>query len=155
MEVAEKGKHGFTVSFFAGFFLVSLLVGCGAGEKHRPPGQEKVSYASMDGERLFMRYCGICHGESGDGSGRYYGTGLAAAPADFTQEAFFSERDDDYLFKVISDGSVSAGKSNLCPPWGLTLHEEEIRFLVDHIRSFAEKGQEQPENGEAVQTEDN
>ncbi len=155
-EVAEKRKHGVAVSVFAGFFLVSLLAGCGAaGEKHRPSGQEKVSYASMEGARLFRHYCAICHGENGDGSGRYYGGGLAAVPADFTQEAFFSERDDDHLFKAISDGSASVGKTNLCPPWGLTLHEEEVGFLVGHIRSFAEKEQ-QPENGEMAQpTEDN
>ena len=134
--------------------LVSLLPGCSGKEMHYATSQEQMSYASMEGLRLFRHYCAICHGENGDGSGRYYGSGLAAVPADFTQQAFFSGRDDDHLLKAISDGSASVGKSNLCPPWGLTLHEEEIGFLVGHIRSFA--GQEQqPENEETVQTEDN
>ncbi len=135
MEVKDK-NNGIAVSAFGGVFLVVLLFGCSAAEKHSGSTEEQVPYAFVEGKRLYRHYCAICHGENGEGSGRYYGSGLEATPADFTQEAFFKERSDSRLYTAISDGSVSVGKSNLCPPWGLTLHKEEIDFLIGYIKTL-------------------
>ena len=115
-------------------FLVSS---CTAEPEHAGSAENKVSFAFKEGRRLYMHYCAICHGEKGDGAGRYYGFSLEHKPADFTVEKFFEKRGNEHLYKAISEGSASVGRSNLCPPWGRTLHREEIEFLVDYMTTLS------------------
>ncbi len=132
----SRNKHSAGLCrVFAGI-CACLLCSCSANQEHASADGQKTSYASIDGRRLYMHYCAICHGEKGDGAGRYYGFGLEPKPADFTDDRFFEKRDSELLYKAISEGSASVGRSNLCPPWGRTLHKEEVGFLIDHIRSF-------------------
>jgi mono/diheme cytochrome c family protein len=49
-----------------------------------------------------------------------------------------NERSDQKLYDVIALGGMGTGLSNLMPPWGRTLREEEIWDLVNYIRSLAE-----------------
>ena len=131
-----KRRHSIAqckVVFVIAAFLAS---GCTTEPEHAGSAENKVSFAFKEGERLYMHYCAICHGEKGDGAGRYYGFGLEHKPADFTVEEFFEERNSAHLYKAISEGSVSVGRSNLCPPWGRTLHKEELEFLVDYITTL-------------------
>lgn len=137
MGVKNKNRNSTAVPGLTGALLIFLLFGCSAEEKHVDSAEQQVPYSSKEGKRLYMHYCAICHGEKGDGAGRYYGFGLEPKPANFTLKEFFEERDDARLYKAISEGSVSVGKSNLCPPWGRTLHKEEMEFLVDYIRTLS------------------
>ncbi|NTW50690.1 MAG: cytochrome c [Chlorobiales bacterium] len=98
---------------------------------------EKIPFSLKEGKRLFSHYCAVCHGESGDGSGQYYGFTLQPSPANFTDTNFVKTRTDEVLFKLINDGPASLGKSNMCPPWGKTLHREEIEFIVAYIKTFS------------------
>jgi len=130
---------------------LSVLVIAGCGKQHGKSGAKKVSsvtaaadsaaaatkvpFALKEGKRLYSQYCGVCHGETGDGSGQYYG--LTPTPANFTDKAFMKTLPDEVMFKAINEGSASVGKSNMCPPWGKSFHSEEIEFIVAYIRTLA------------------
>ena len=128
---------------------VLVIAGCGkqqgkSGTKKVPSGTAaadsaatatKVPYALKEGKRLYSHYCGVCHGETGDGSGQYYG--LTPSAANFTDKAFMKTLPDEVMYKAINEGSASVGKSNMCPPWGKSFHSEEVEFIVAYIRTLA------------------
>jgi mono/diheme cytochrome c family protein len=89
------------------------------------------------GQELFLRYCGPCHGPTGQGDGKFFATGLEPKPTDLSDESYLRIRTDAELFQWIREGSGAAGRSLLCPPWGKTLEEEQIRELVAFIRTLA------------------
>ncbi|MBI3951432.1 MAG: cytochrome c [Acidobacteria bacterium] len=91
-------------------------------------------FAIEEGGRLFGHYCAPCHGESGQGDGRYYASGLEPVPADLTGSELAKANSDENLVQDISQGSAGRGKSNLCPGWGATLPPTEITYLVRFIR---------------------
>ncbi|NTU96720.1 MAG: cytochrome c [Chlorobiaceae bacterium] len=95
----------------------------------------KQPFAMKEGRRLYNHYCGVCHGETGDGAGQYYG--LTPTPANFTDRAFMKSLSDEVLFKSINEGSAAVGKSNMCPPWGNSFNPEEIEFIVGYIKTFS------------------
>ncbi len=95
-------------------------------------------FAVEEGGRLYTRYCQPCHGESGQGDGRFYASSLQPAPADFTAPAFRSSHTDQRLREAIIGGSASVGKSDLCPPWGKTFLATEVDYLVAYIRKLQE-----------------
>jgi mono/diheme cytochrome c family protein len=97
---------------------------------------DKLPYNLREGKRLFNHYCAICHGESGDGTGQYYGYGLSPSPANFTDKAFMKTMSDEQMFKAISEGSAGVGKSNMCPPWGKTFDKDEIECMIAHIKKL-------------------
>ncbi|MEE8479334.1 MAG: cytochrome c [Candidatus Neomarinimicrobiota bacterium] len=99
---------------------------------------EKDDFATREGKRLFLHYCSPCHGENGDGFGKYFGYGLEPQPPDFTTKEFIENRNDEQLILAISGGSIAVGKSNLCPPWGNTFHIEEINIIINYIKNFNE-----------------
>jgi mono/diheme cytochrome c family protein len=101
--------------------------------------EDNLPYELKEGKRLFNHYCAICHGETGDGAGQYYGFGLSPTPANFTDKAFMKTLSDETMFKSISEGSVSVGKSNMCPPWGKTLQKEEIDSIMTYLKTFSGK----------------
>ena len=64
---------------------------------------------------------------------------MEPVPPDFTSPDFLKNRSDKVLFLTISEGTISLGKSNLCPPWGKTFRQEEINFIVDYVKYLNEK----------------
>ncbi|NTW81964.1 MAG: cytochrome c [Chlorobiaceae bacterium] len=131
------------------FAALSVLVVTGCGKKQDKGAKasknavsaadsaaaaSKMPYSLKEGKRLYNHYCGVCHGETGDGAGQYYG--LTPSPANFTDKAFMKTLPDEVLFKAINEGSASVGKSNMCPPWGNSFNPEEIEFIVTYIKTF-------------------
>jgi cytochrome c oxidase cbb3-type subunit 3 len=47
-----------------------------------------------------------------------------------------SKLSDRDLLKVIQEGGVSIGKSQLMPPWGVSLNEEQIKDIIANIRTL-------------------
>jgi hypothetical protein len=43
---------------------------------------------------------------------------------------------DDHLLNFISKGSAAMEKSDLCPPWGTTLEENQIKGIIAFLRSL-------------------
>lgn len=95
------------------------------------------SSESTETKSIFNHYCAPCHGETGKGDGRYYSFDLNPKPTDFTNIEYIKTRTDEQIKQCITDGSAAVGKSNLCPPWGKTISEEEINKLVTYIRNFS------------------
>ena len=83
----------------------------------------------------YRAYCVQCHGMNGDGKGVNI-RDMSVQPRDHTDAKAMSARSDDSLFKVIKEGGTSVSKSILMPTWEGTLSDEEIRDMVEHLRTL-------------------
>ena len=45
---------------------------------------------------------------------------------------------DDYLQNIIALGGNAMGKSAMMPPWGKSLSQDDVRFLIAYIRAIAQ-----------------
>jgi mono/diheme cytochrome c family protein len=120
---------------------VSALIGLGcSGESadHSQSVNAEADFSLREGRRLYSHYCSPCHGENGDGAGKYLGYEMETSPPDFSSPDFLRERDDELLVRAITAGSSGLDKSNLCPPWGKTIRAAEIEFLADYIKFINE-----------------
>ena len=110
-----------------------------ADDAKSPAGRPEtvLNYEQSNGQKLFERYCAVCHGVSGEGDG-FNAFNLNPKPRNLSDRAAMQRFSDQQLFTVISQGGAERGKSNLMPPWGHTLNERSIRYLVAYIRTFGE-----------------
>jgi cytochrome c oxidase cbb3-type subunit 3 len=83
----------------------------------------------------YKTYCVQCHGMEGNGKGINI-RDMSVSPRDHTDAKAMSGRSDDLLFKAIKEGGDSVSKSVLMPPWGATLSDDEIKDMVQHLRSL-------------------
>ena len=118
-------------------FVLALLAACTGSEDDLFVGRRDLEqHRAANGTRSFVTYCVPCHGDQGAGDGRFLAYALEPKPPDMGTHAFQAARSDDQLLRAITDGSRSVGRSNLCPPWGRTLPEEEIRYIVHLVRQL-------------------
>jgi len=87
----------------------------------------------VKGKAIFMDKCSPCHGPEGKGNGPA-GTSLNPKPRNLTDASYMSTLSNEHLFKVISEGGASVGKSPLMPAWGGTLSKDDIWNVIAHIR---------------------
>lgn len=121
--------------------LVVTLTACGTPEAPKPQDSQKmpvvpaiVSAAPIiDAKVIFDRNCVSCHGSKGKGDGPA-SAGMANKPANLTSP-LMRERSDAELLKAIAEGKLEKGM----PPWKSMLSQEEIRELVNYIRSLGKK----------------
>ena len=88
------------------------------------------------GAQLYATYCASCHGPGGKGDGPIAQT-LKPPPANHTDHAYMGTLSDEHLYKVISQGGASVGKSPMMAPWGGVVNEEGIRDLIAFIRKLS------------------
>jgi len=106
--------------------------------KSSAPQQELVlNYEQSNGKKLFEHYCAVCHGVSGEGDG-FNAFNLNPKPRNLADREAMKNFSDQQLFDVISQGGAERGKSNLMPPWGHTVNERQIRYLVAYLRTLRE-----------------
>jgi mono/diheme cytochrome c family protein len=96
----------------------------------------KLTYVESQGRHLFGHYCATCHGDEGRGDGQN-ASNLNPPPPDLTSSS--SARDAVLLRKVIVDGTAAVGRSPLSPPWGRSLTQQEIDYLVAYCVSLARR----------------
>ena len=90
------------------------------------------------GTELYNHYCTPCHGLKGDGNG-FNAPKLIVKPANHTDAAFMSARNDQKLFDTINLGGVEVAKSTLMPPWGAALdNDNKIRSLILKLRDLCQ-----------------
>jgi mono/diheme cytochrome c family protein len=87
-------------------------------------------------KKAFRYYCGPCHGENANGKGIFFTIDLKPKPRDLTDVEYMAALTDDYLFNFISKGSAAMEKSDLCPPWGSTIEENQIKGIIAFLRSL-------------------
>ena len=80
--------------------------------------------ATTEGSKLFAIHCAACHGDKGDG-----GIGVPLTLPDFLTSVT-----DEYLFQTIRHG-----RPGRIMPAFRHLGDEQIRAIVEHIRSWAPK----------------
>jgi len=94
---------------------------------------------TFSAEASFNTVCATCHGVAGDGTGPA-GAALDPAPANFTDPAFWDERDRDRITTVIRDGAVAVGGSPLMAPWGPLYNAAQLEEMTDYVMSFRPGG---------------
>lgn len=96
----------------------------------------KLTYVESQGKRLFVHYCATCHGDDARGDGQN-ASNLNPAPPDMT--ASTPSRDPALIRRVIAEGSAAVGRSPLSPPWGRSLSQQQIDYLVAYCQSIGGK----------------
>ena len=100
------------------------------------PGVEApLTYFQRQGQRLFLHYCAVCHGDRGAGDG-FNAWNLDPRPRDLGDSAYQRAVSDAGLREVISHGGLAINKSNLMPGWKNTLSAEEIAAVAAFVRTL-------------------
>lgn len=92
--------------------------------------------AMTRGAVLYEKYCSICHGENGDGAGKFAYL-MNPRPRDFTEGNFKLATtqnlvpSDDDLLRTIRNGMPGSAM----PPWG-QLPDTDLNALVQYVRKF-------------------
>lgn len=97
---------------------------------------ENLTYVESQGRRLFVHYCATCHGDEARGDGQN-ASNLTPAPPDMT--ASKTLQDPALIRRVIAEGSAAVGRSPLSPPWGRSLSQQQIDYLVAYCQSIGRK----------------
>jgi mono/diheme cytochrome c family protein len=105
-------------------------------------------------KQMFEHFCGPCHGITGMGDGKNFASILEPGPVDLTDTDYMSTLSDDHIVRVISGGTASVEKSNLCPPWGKTFSENRIKRLAVYVRNLSLIPEEKPVAEETVSEEE-
>jgi len=109
----------------------------GAEEPGSADGDETGGVDLAQGESIYTRNCGSCHGPRGDGDGPL-GAALVPQPAKHSDGSYMNALSNDHLFKVIEQGGGAVGKSPMMAPWGMTLSDNQIHSVVAFIRTLAD-----------------
>lgn|GEM_PF-627590 len=107
-----------------------------AGEAVAKGGLSKGDAAR--GKDVYSVNCVSCHGISGKGNGPAAAS-LSPKPRDLTDAQYVDTLSDEHLYKSISEGGASVGKSPMMPAWGTMLKQKEIIDLIAYIRSLSTK----------------
>ena len=91
--------------------------------------------AMADAAATYAAMCASCHGATGAGDGPA-AVALTPKPADFTDAAFWSSRDDAIVKKVIKEGGASVGKSPLMAPLGAGMSDAQLDELVAYLKTL-------------------
>jgi cytochrome c oxidase cbb3-type subunit III len=97
-----------------------------AGQDSREALKREISTPVIRGGIVFKSYCGLCHGEHGDGKARaaklYGNLNLAIKP-----------RTPEYYETIIREGGPAVKASAFMPPWQYELSEEQIGDVIAYI----------------------
>jgi cytochrome c oxidase cbb3-type subunit 3 len=92
----------------------------------------------VNGKKLYLTYCFLCHGPSGQGDG-FAASVQPSKPRNLADDAYMSTRSDQQLFDAISGGGPAIHGSMTMPYWRESLTEAEIRDLVAYVRTLHRK----------------
>ena len=100
--------------------------------------EDKANVSAMSGgsgESDYMGTCLPCHGMEGKGDGPLSEDLGNTMPRDLSDAEYMSTRSDEQLFNVIKNGGKSSGFSDAMPDWGYNFSDDQIKSLVQYIRS--------------------
>lgn len=88
------------------------------------------------GRALYNKWCTSCHGVGGKGDGPV-AANLPVKPGNHTDGTRMNTLPDTYLFTIIKQGGQAVQKSQMMPPWGTQLTDQQIRDVIAYVRSLA------------------
>ena len=111
--------------------MKALLLLCVLGSTLALAGEKKFELKgdATKGEKVYVTYCHLCHGDKGDGTG-HIGRGLSTKPVDFTDPKFASHLSDEFVYRLVKDGAEAHGRTPLMIPWKGVLKDQEIRDVA-------------------------
>ena len=89
----------------------------------------------MTGKELYMQACANCHGADGKGVPTNQ-LGLQTVPPDFTDCQFANREPDGDWVSIAHQGGPTRGFSSEMPAFGDALTGEELKKIMNHIRTF-------------------
>lgn len=95
-----------------------------------------VTAQAEEAEQIFNFYCAQCHGVEGKGNGPNVTEDFPVDPRDFTQAEEMEKLSDADIKNVILEGGPIVSKSEMMPPWGKTLSEEQVDALTKYLRKL-------------------
>jgi len=96
------------------------------------PARDTLPASVQRGSIVYSHYCSLCHGSNADGEGR-----AAASHNPRPSNLRKSMMPDVYKALIISKGGKAIGRSEFMPPWGEELTDEQIKDVVNYLRSIA------------------
>jgi mono/diheme cytochrome c family protein len=90
--------------------------------------------ARMQGRKLFLEHCALCHGENADGHGRRR-EGLSRSPADFTSALWRASATPDGVYTIIREGKTGTSM----PAWR-SLGDRDVADLTAYVLSVSTEG---------------
>jgi mono/diheme cytochrome c family protein len=140
--MTSRTWHAVTVAALA----LTTTVACRPGPQSQPGDpmlnairaeerEGNLTYVESQGKRLFVHYCATCHGDDARGDGQN-ASNLSPAPPDMTSR---TSQDPALIRRVIAEGSAAVGRSPLSPPWGRSLSQQQIDYLVAYCQSIGRK----------------
>lgn len=93
---------------------------------------------AVNGKKLYLTYCFLCHGPNGQGNG-FAANVQPTKPRNLANDAYMSTRTDQQLYDAISGGGQAFHGSMTMPYWRESLTEAQIWDLVAYIRTLHRK----------------
>ena len=97
-----------------------------AGQDSQEAVKRETAQPAIRGSLVYKAYCGLCHGERGDGQAR---AAKLYADLDLT----IKPRSLEYYEKIIRRGGLAAGGSAYMPPWQDELSDEQIEDVIAYV----------------------
>jgi cytochrome c oxidase cbb3-type subunit III len=113
--------------------LLGTAVTFAAGQDSREAVNRETSKPVIRGGIVFKSYCGLCHGERGDGKAR-------AAKLYGELNLAIKHRSPEYYEKIIRKGGPAVGGSPFMPPWQYELSEEQVEDVIAYITIVGDPG---------------
>jgi DMSO reductase family type II enzyme heme b subunit len=113
-----------------------------------------AAYSQDDrGEKLYNDWCAQCHGYEGDGKGYASGIYTIPQPRDFTSGTYKFRTTlsgepplDEDIIRATREGNPGT----TMPPW-TRFTDDEVKDIVEYVKSFAEEEETFEEEGESFQ----
>jgi cytochrome c oxidase cbb3-type subunit 3 len=96
------------------------------GQDSREAVNQETLRPVIRGGIVFKAYCGLCHGEHGDGKAR-------AAKLNGQLNLAIRHQAPEYYQTIIRRGGPAVGGSAFMPPWQYELSEEQIGDVIAYI----------------------
>jgi len=88
------------------------------------------------GRELYNKWCSSCHGVGGKGEGPVSAS-LPVKPGNHADGTRMNILTDTYLFTIVKQGGPAVQKSQMMPPWGTQLKDQQIWDVIAYMRSLA------------------
>ena len=102
--------------------------------KLRKQNSNSIVLSKNTGRRIYKTRCAMCHGDYGAGDGRMARILKDPFPFDLTK----STMSDNTLDLIIKNGGESVGRSPRMPPWSGEFSENEIKSVIQYIKTLRE-----------------